>query len=162
MKTALQLAAICLLVANLGPRLGSSAAVAQDGPPGLTTPVVFAPFNPNAPACSVPVGLSPTLAYVQENDRAFLEGVNHGLSLAAADRGLEYRRVLADSDAPKAAEEIRDLVEAKVGAMVATSSDPAVVSKDIQKAIWSGAFVGTIVPPPATLLLNAPQYQTGK
>ena len=28
--------------------------------------------------------------------------------------------------------------------------------------IWSGAFVGTIVPPPATLLLNAPQYATGK
>ena len=28
--------------------------------------------------------------------------------------------------------------------------------------IWSGAFVGTVVPPPATLLLNAPQYATGK
>ena len=30
------------------------------------------------------------------------------------------------------------------------------------EVIWSGAFVGTIVPPPATLLLNAPQYETGK
>jgi len=28
--------------------------------------------------------------------------------------------------------------------------------------IWSGAFVGTIVPPPATTILNAPQYLTGK
>ena len=162
MKTALQRAAISMLVAYAGLLLSSSSAVAQDGPPGLTTPVVFAPFNSDAPACSVPVGLSRTLAYVQENDRAFLEGVNHGLSQAAADRGLEYRRVLADSDAPRAAAEIRGLVKAKVGAMVATSSDPAVVSKDIQKAIWSGAYVGTIVPPPATLLLNAPQYQTGK
>ncbi len=162
MRTALQLAAISLVVAGFGPLLGSSSAAAQDDPPGLTTPVVFAPFNPDAPACTVPLGLSSTLAYVQENDRAFLEGVNHGLSLAAVDRGLQYRRVLTDSDAPKAAAEIRDLVEQKVGAMVATSSDPAAVSKDIQKAIWSGAYVGTIVPPPATLLLNAPQYATGK
>jgi ribose transport system substrate-binding protein len=158
MKTRLQLAAIALLV-GIG---GSSAVLSQDGPPGLTTPVVFPPFNPDAPACTVPPGLKPILAYVQENDRAFLEGVNHGLSLAAADRGLDYRRVLADSDAPKAASEIRDLVAENVGAMVATSSDPAVVAKDIQKAIWSGAYVGTVVPPPATLLLNAPQYQTGK
>ena len=28
--------------------------------------------------------------------------------------------------------------------------------------IWSGAYVGTVVPPPATSLLNAPQYLTGK
>jgi len=102
------------------------------------------------------------LAYVQENDREFLEGVNHGLSLAAADRGLEYRRLLANSDAAIAAAEIQTFLDTKVGALVATSSDPAVVSHNLQKMIWSGAFVGTIVPPPATLLLNAPQYETGK
>ena len=28
--------------------------------------------------------------------------------------------------------------------------------------IWSGGYVGTVVPPPATSLLNAPQYLTGK
>jgi len=28
--------------------------------------------------------------------------------------------------------------------------------------IWAGGYVGTVVPPPATLLLNAPQYLTGK
>ena len=28
--------------------------------------------------------------------------------------------------------------------------------------IWSGAYVGTVVPPPAISLLNAPQYLTGK
>ena len=158
MKTALKLTAIGLLAAGIV----SSGVLAADGPPGITSPVVFASFNPDAPACNVPPGLTPTLAFVQENDRAFLEGVNHGLSLAALDRGLDYRRVLADSDAAKAAAEVRDLVEAKVGAMVATSSDPAAVARDIQQAIWSGAYVGTVVPPPATLLLNAPQYQTGK
>jgi len=28
--------------------------------------------------------------------------------------------------------------------------------------IWQGAYVGAVVPPPATSLLNAPQYLTGK
>jgi ribose transport system substrate-binding protein len=28
--------------------------------------------------------------------------------------------------------------------------------------MWAGGYVGTIVPPPATSLLNAPQYLTGK
>jgi ribose transport system substrate-binding protein len=150
--------ALAVLAGALAPQL----ALAQGGPPGITTPQVFAPFNPDAPACSVPKGLTNVLAYVQENDREFLEGVNHGLSLAAKDRGLDYRRVLADSDAAKAKQEIQTLLDANVGALVATSSDPLVVRDSLLQAIWSGRFVGTIVPPPATLLLNAPQYATGK
>jgi ribose transport system substrate-binding protein len=138
------------------------AAAAPDHSPGITDPVVFPPFRADVASCAVPPGLRRILAYVQENDREFLAGVDHGLSLAAADRGLEYQRLLAEDDAAKAAAEIRALTTAKVGAIIATSSDPSVVTADIQEAIWSGAFVGTIVPPPATLLLNAPQYQTGK
>jgi ribose transport system substrate-binding protein len=102
------------------------------------------------------------LAYVQENEREFLQGVHYGLSMAARDRGLQYQRALAENDAAKAAKEIQAFRNSKVGAIVATSSDPAVVRESIQEVIWSGAFVGTIVPPPATLLLNAPQYATGK
>jgi ribose transport system substrate-binding protein len=49
-----------------------------------------------------------------------------------------------------------------VGAIVATSSNPTAIGESLQQTIWSGSFVGTIVPPPATLLLNAPQYATGK
>ena len=149
-------------LAALAGALAPQPALAQGGPAGITTPQVFAPFNPNAPACSVPKGLSNTLAYVQENDREFLEGVNHGLSLAAKDRGLDYQRVLADSDATKAKQQIQTFLDANAGALVATSSDPSVVRDSLLQAIWSGRFVGTIVPPPATLLLNAPQYATGK
>ncbi len=145
----------------LVPALFATWASAQDGPPGITKPVVFAPFDPNAPACHAPVGLKKTLAFVQENEREFLQGVDHGLALAAKDRGLEYRRALAENDAQLAAQEIQNLLVAKVGALVATSSDPTVVSKSLQQFIWSGGFVGTVVPPPATLLLNAPQYATG-
>ncbi len=135
---------------------------AQQGPPGITQPTSFAAFNPSAPACSKPPGLNKTLAYVQENERAFLEGVNHGLEMAAKERGLEYRRVVVENDVPKAVEQIRAFGAEKVGALVATSSNPAAVSSSLQQVLWSGAYVGTIVPPPATLLLNAPQYQTGK
>jgi ribose transport system substrate-binding protein len=137
-------------------------AAAADGPPGITTPRIFAPFNPNAAACSSPKGLTNVLGYVQENDREFLEGVDRGLSMAAKDRGMGYRRLLADSDANKAKQEIQTFLDANVGALVATSSDPSVVRSSLLDAIGSGRFVGTIVPPPATLLLNAPQYATGK
>ena len=150
----------CALAAAM--LLATGVAQAQDGPPGITAPVVFPPFNPNATKCSVPPGLTRTLAYVQENDREFLEGVNQGLAAAAKDRGLPYERVLANSNAQQAADELQKLLAAKTGAVIATSSNPDVVRHGIQQLIWSGAFAGTIVPPPATLLLNAPQYQTGK
>jgi len=45
---------------------------------------------------------------------------------------------------------------------VAAPVDPTSLSRSLQQAIWSGAYVGTVVPPPATSLLNAPQYLTGK
>ncbi|WP_245279160.1 sugar ABC transporter substrate-binding protein [Mesorhizobium loti] len=141
---------------------GLDLASAQDGQPGITQRTVFPAFDPHAPACTPPPGLNKVLAYVQENDRDFLQGVDHGLAMAARDRGLEYRRLLIQNDTAKAIEQIQSLLGGKVGGLVATSSDPAAISHDLQKTIWSGAFVGTIVPPPATLLLNAPQYATGK
>lgn len=69
---------------------------------------------------------------------------------------------MASNDAAKAAEEINTFLAAKVGAVVATSSAPNAVSHRIQQVIWSGGFVGTIVRLPASLLLDAPQYVTGK
>ena len=151
------------IIAFLGSTLISfSSARAEDGAAGITQRTAFPAFNPNAVACSAPPGLTKVLAFVQENEREFLQGVDHGLAMAARDRGLEYRRTLADNDAARAAEEIQAFRNSRVGALVATSSDPTVVRHSLQEVIWSGGFVGTIVPPPATLLLNAPQYATGK
>jgi ribose transport system substrate-binding protein len=141
---------------SLAPALG------QGGPPGITQPTVFPAFKPAADLCSPPKGLAPVLGFVQENDREFLEGVNHGLQTDARDRGLTYQRVIANSDATKAADEIQSFFAAKAGAVIATSSNPEAVRHGIQQIIWSGGFVGTVGPPVATLLLNAPQYQTGK
>jgi ribose transport system substrate-binding protein len=134
----------------------------QEGPPGITDPIVFPAFNPDVPLCSPPSDLKRTLVYVQENEREFLEGVNSGLTMAARDRHLDYRRVVVENDVAKAIAQIQAVRNEKIGALVATSSDPGAVSASLQQVIWSGAYVGTIVPPPATLLLNAPQYATGK
>lgn len=142
--------------------LAPHALAEQSGSPGITQPVQFPPFNAEALSCSPPRDLKKSLAYVQENGREFLEGVNVGLSMAAKDRHLDYRRVIVENDITKAVEQMQTLRKEKVGALVATSSDPRAVSSSLQQIIWSGAYVGTIVPPPATLLLNAPQYATGK
>ncbi|MET3899767.1 ribose transport system substrate-binding protein [Devosia sp. UYZn731] len=142
--------------------VGVTAAIAQEESPGLTQRTVFPAFNPSAPMCTPPKGVSRVLAYVQENQRDFLQGIGYGLEMAAKNRGLEYRHSVTDDDVAKALQQIATFREAKVGGLVATSSDPAAISKSLQQAIWAGIFVGTVVPPPATLLLNAPQYATGK
>lgn len=137
-------------------------AAAQQGPPGITQRTVFPAFNPKAPACSSPQDRTKVLAFVQENERDFLQGVDRGLQMAAKDRGLPYRRAVADNDAAKAIEQVRGFLGERVGALVVAPPDPAALGPILQQFIWSGAYVGTVVPPPATLLLNAPQYETGK
>lgn len=153
--------ALCCLIATMSLAMAAMA-MAQEGPPGITQRTSFPAFNPKAPSCSLPRGLLRKLAFVQENDRDFLQGVNHGLALAAQDRNLPYERTLTDSDVPKAIAQMQAFIAQRVGALVGTSSDPVAVHDTLQQAIWSGSFVGTVVPPPATLLLNAPQYATGK
>lgn len=150
-------------VAALGLLMGSTVmTAAQDGPPGLTKPTVFSAFDPNAPACSPPPGLEKVLAFAQDNEREFMQGVDHGLEMAAKNRGLEYRRALANNDAAKMVSDVQLLLASKVGAIVAAPVDPASLSHSLQEVMWAGGYVGTIVPPPATSLLNAPQYATGK
>jgi ribose transport system substrate-binding protein len=146
-----------ILLAN-----GTALSMAQDGPPGITAPRVFAPFDPGAASCAAPVGLAKILAFTQDNQREFMQGVDHGLSLAARHRGLEYRRVLAENDDTKQLEQVQSLAAAKVGGVVAAPVNSASLAAGLQQVIWAGGYVGTVVPPPATSLLNAPQYLTGK
>src|SRR5215210_6192056 len=139
-----------------------SAGVAQDGPAGITMPIVLPGFDADAPACAAPPGLRKTLVFAQDNERQFMLGVAQGLAKAAKDRGLDYQIALANNDPQKMIEQV-DLAQAShAGAVVAAPVDPPSLSPSLQKIIWAGGYVGTIVPPPATSLLNAPQYLTGK
>jgi ribose transport system substrate-binding protein len=154
----LPLAAL-MVIGLLGTTVSSSG---EEGSPGITKQTVFAPFNPNAPACSAPPNLAKVLAFAQDNEREFMQGVDRGLAMAAKDRGLEYRRALANNDAAKMVEQVQLFLSSKVGAVAAAPVDPASLSHSLQEIMWAGGYVSTIVPPPATSLLNAPQYATGK
>jgi ribose transport system substrate-binding protein len=150
------LASAGLLVSALLP------ALAQDGAPGITVPRVLAPFNANAPSCLPPPNLQKVLGFAQDNEREFIQGVSRGLSLAAKDRGLTYRVALARNDPAKMIEQVQGFLRANVGALVTAPVDPPSLGKSLQQMMWSGAYVGAVVPPPATTILNAPQYLTGK
>jgi ribose transport system substrate-binding protein len=57
---------------------------------------------------------------------------------------------------------VQEMLAAKTGAVVAAPINALTLARSLQQMIWAGAYVGTIVPPPAVSLLNAPQYLTGK
>lgn len=139
-----------------------SASAQDDKPQGITSPTVLPVFNADLPACSKPSHLKPTLAFAKDNQREFVLGIDYGLSLAAKDRGLDYQTALADNDASRMVDQISAFREGAVGGLIVSPVDPGAVATSLQELIWSGAYVGAIVPPPATTILNAPQYLTGK
>jgi ribose transport system substrate-binding protein len=135
---------------------------AQDRPQGITTPKVLPPYDPKAASCGKPRRLERVLAFAQDNRREFMQGVARGLEKAAGDRGLQFRNAVAENDAAQQAEQVRGFLRAKVGGLVSAPVNAAFLSASLQEVIWSGAYVGSVVPPPATTILNAPQYLTGK
>ena len=132
------------------------------GSPGLTAPTVFPPFNSNAAACTPPPGLQRVLGFARDNEREFMQGIDRGLALAAKERGLDYRVALAANDPARMIEQVDQFRRAGLGAVVVAPVDPPSLAPHLQQLIWSGAYVGAVVPPPATEILNAPQYLTGK
>ena len=149
---------LALLAAGL---LAPAKSWAQDGG-GITVPVVLPAFDPEAPRCSVPATLKKELAFLQDNEREFIQGVGSGLAMAAGDRGLGYRTLLAGNDAAKQAEQMRQLLAENVGGVAVAAVDPPSLGPILEEAMRAGTYVSTVVAPPATSLLNAPQYLTGK
>ena len=149
------LVAACLLA------VPNAALAASPGAAGITTPIALPPFDPNAPACAVPPR-EKSLAFVQDNRRAFIEGAGQGIAAAAKDRGLAYENISADNDAVGQAAKIEQLRKSGVGAVIVPPVDSVSLAPVLQRLINDGGYVGTIVPPPATTILNAPQYLTGK
>lgn len=137
-------------------------AFAQDSGKGISVPTVFPPFDASAPACERPVGLKRILAFAMDNDREFVTGIAHGLSLAAKDRRIEYVASLADNDGTLMLAQLDAFRTDRVGAVVVSPVNPGALAPSLHSLIASGTYVGTIVPPPATSILNAPQYGTGK
>jgi ribose transport system substrate-binding protein len=151
-------AAAALALAPFLPRPARAQAIAD----GLVNPVKFDVFDAKAAPCLPETGLSRTLVFARDNDRAFIDGVDHGLARAAADRNLTYSVLNAENDAGTMVEQLKTLQRQKVGAVVIAPVDAVQSAPLLQDLLRSGVYVGAVVPPPATTILNAPQYLTGK
>jgi ribose transport system substrate-binding protein len=139
----------------------SATSVAADGE-GLSTPVTLPAYDPERPACSAPTGLQKKLVFVQDNRREFMQGAGRGLEAAARARGLDYGVAFSDNDPALMIEQVGALAADKTAAIVVAPIDPPSLAPALKQVIGAGAYVGAIVPPPATTVLNAPQYLTGK
>lgn len=155
--TALALGVVCATTVSPIPLV-----VAQDGPAGIVTPIVLPPYDQNARGCAPPTDLNRSLVFLKDNDRDFMQGVDAGLGLAARDRGLEYRVARANNNADLMRRQAAEEVAKKTGAVVVSPLDARTMAPTTRQLLWSGAYVGSVVPPPATTVLNAPQYLTGK
>lgn len=143
----------------------AASATAQDAQPtaqsGIADPVILETFVPDQPKCATP-DRQRSLVFIQDNRRAFIEGVGAGLQRAAADRGLAYEAVVADNSASKMIEQVEAARAAGAGALVVAPVDPRSLGPHLRATINDGAYVGAVVPPPAVTILNAPQYLTGR
>lgn len=99
---------------------------------------------------------------MQDNKREFMQGAGRGLEAAARARGLAYGVAFANNDPGLMIKQLGNLASDKTGAMVVAPIDPPSLAPALKRVIGAGAYVGAIVPPPATTVLNAPQYLTGK
>jgi ribose transport system substrate-binding protein len=129
---------------------------------GLTVPQVLPPYDSAAEMCGVPPGRERSIGFAKDNRRDFIEGVGSGLAAAAEDRGLSYSERVADNDAATQAADVDVFAAAATGAVITAPVDPFVLAPHLQRVMWDGGYVAAVVPPPATTILNAPQYLTGK
>lgn len=129
---------------------------------GLTEPVVLPPFEPSEALCAAPRDRTRELVFARDNDRDFMTGVGEGLAAAARDRGLAYRELDAANDAAAQVAQVEGLAAGGVGAVVTAPVDARALAPHLVALLEDGAYVGTVVPPPATTILNAPQYLTGR
>jgi ribose transport system substrate-binding protein len=148
-----------IAVASLACLGGAAFAAGGDG---LSKPVKLPAYDPAKPSCSAPASLQRKLVFVQDNDREFMQGAGRGLAAAARARGLRYGVAFANNDPALMIKQVGGIATDKTGAIVVAPIDPPSLAPALKKVIAAGAYVGAIVPPPATTVLNAPQYLTGK
>jgi len=110
-----------------------AAGSAQDGPAGITRPIVLPPFNPDMAACAAPPDLRKALIFAQDNERQFMQGAAQGLAKAAKDRGLEYEIVLANNDPKKMIEQLDLAQGSQVGTVVAAPVGPPSLSSSLKR-----------------------------
>lgn len=142
--------------------VGAWPAFADEEIVGISSPVVFPAFDPSAPGCSKPPGRDWKLVFLQDNSRQFMQGVARGLKAAAKDRGLPFEIRLANNDSGRMERDVDESIHERTGAVIVAPIDSEGLAPHLIALMKDGGYVGAIVPPPATTVLNAPQYATGK
>lgn len=142
--------------------LAPGPAVAQEPPRGLTAPRRLPPFDPGAPACTPPADLRKTLVFAQDNSREFMLGAARGIAAGARDRGLGFEIALANNDPAAMVAHVQEAIDKRTGALIVAPIHVASLAPVLRRFMAQGGYVGAIVPPPATTILNAPQLATGK
>ncbi len=135
---------------------------AQEPRRGLVTPRAFAPFDPKAPQCAPPTGLRNVLIFAQDNTREFMQGAARGMQMAARERGMSFEVALANNDPAAMVDHVRQAIASRAGALITAPINVASLAPVVRQFIGQGGYVGSIVPPPATTILNAPQLETGR
>jgi ribose transport system substrate-binding protein len=151
-----------MMIATPAAALASRLAVGQTAPQGLVSPRQFAAFNPSAPGCIAPSSLTKRLVFAQDNRRDFMQGAAHGMKLAAERRGLAFDVRVADNSPAAMVAHVRQAIADGTGALVTAPIDVATLAPVVRDFISRGGYVGSIVPPPAVTILNAPQLATGR
>lgn len=134
----------------------------QEAPRGITVPRKFSSFNSDAAGCTAPPGIRKALVFAQDNQREFVQSAARGMALAAKQRGLSFEVALANNDPNAMVSHVRRAIADRVGALIAAPINVTTLAPVIREFIAQGGYVGSIVPPPATTILNAPQLATGK
>ncbi len=134
----------------------------QEARRGIVAPQTFGAFDRNAAACAPPAGLRKALVFAQDNQREFMQGAARGLALAAQHRGLAFEIALANNNPSAMADHVRRALADRTGALVTAPIDVATLARVVRQFIAQGGYVGSIGPPAATTILNAPQLATGK
>lgn len=151
-----------MMLASPAAILVGGTALSQAASQGLTTPTRFAPFNPAVPACRAPAGLSKRLVFAQDNRREFMQGAARGMKMAAERRGLGFDILIADNNPAAMVTHVRQAIADGAGALITAPIDVASLAPAVREFIARGGYVGSIVPPPAVTILNAPQLATGR
>lgn len=140
----------------------SSSSFAQNAPRGMTAPKALGAFDRTAANCGSPPGLQKVLVFAQDNRREFIQGAARGMALACRQRELAFETAVADNDAATMVDHVRRAISNRAGALITAPIDVPTLAPVVRQFLAQGGYVGSIVPPPATTILNAPQLATGK
>jgi ribose transport system substrate-binding protein len=139
---------------------GGTSTSADIGTP-IRTARTLPPFEPGDEIGEKP-DLPKVLAFLQDSPLGFQQEYGAALKAGAEDAGLRYQVANSNGDAQREVSNMQQFLVSGVGAMIVGPVNPEAQTPVLREAVERGvaAVVGGFGP--ATIELNAPQYQGGR